>query len=306
MSAKRAAKPRKRVAGGQRVRRPQKSPIPTDRRSVWERRLKELQAFKKRYGHCNVPNIYPPNRQLGHWVLNLRARKKQGMLSQEAVRQLEDLGFRWAIRHRRFRRVDWKAMVAALAAFKGRHGHCNVPRGQPAHADLHAWLTRVRRYRRMGTLDPRRERELNRLGMVWRPSKERWQTPYAALIAFQKQHGHCRVPTYWPRNGSLGRWVSKLRRLRREGELPKVWIERLDRLGFVWEPRPSWDVLYAELAAYQKVHGDCLVSTLSKTHKRLGNWVRSLRAQRKQGRLSRKQIRQLDQLGFVWVVLKRS
>ena len=56
----------------------------------WEKMLAELAAFKDVHGHCNVPQRYQPNRQLGTWVS--RQRQNQA-LTMERVRKLKALGF---------------------------------------------------------------------------------------------------------------------------------------------------------------------------------------------------------------------
>jgi DNA-binding NarL/FixJ family response regulator len=78
-------------------------------------------------------------------------------------------------------------------------------------------------------------------------------------------------------------------------------IERLDKLGFVWNcSEKQWESQYSDLVKFQKVYGHCRVSTLSKTHAALGNWVRTQRVKQRQGKLSAERIRRLDLLGFTW------
>ena len=69
------------------VRRPPKVP--------WKQRINDLKAFKKEYGHCNVPYRYPPNPALGEWVANVRRRKKRGTLTEDKILSLNALGFVW-------------------------------------------------------------------------------------------------------------------------------------------------------------------------------------------------------------------
>ena len=53
-------------------------------RPLWELRLKELEAFKKEYGHCNVPSNYSPNLPL-----------QGGCASSDIKRSLERLPRSW-------------------------------------------------------------------------------------------------------------------------------------------------------------------------------------------------------------------
>jgi hypothetical protein len=130
--------------------RPPKRCIRSVPPSAWAQRLEDLKRFKKEHGHCNVPAHYPPNRPLGRWVNHIRLRKKAGKLAEERIRCLEELGFRWALRKRSAFRPDWNLMLAALTAFKERHGHRNVARRWPEDPGLSWWVVKLRRVKRKG------------------------------------------------------------------------------------------------------------------------------------------------------------
>jgi len=67
-------------------------------RPTWEQRFKELEAFKKEHGHCNLPWNYPPNPQLGRWVTNMRQRRKRVKPARKKIRLLNALGFIWDVK----------------------------------------------------------------------------------------------------------------------------------------------------------------------------------------------------------------
>jgi hypothetical protein len=274
-------------------------PNPVSPSVTWDQRLNELEQFKKQHGHCNVPQKYPPNPSLAHWVTSIRMRKKRGALAKKRVRALNKLGFRWVLKERSVHRYDWDKMLAALAAFKRRHGHCGVPYGWRENPQLAPWLTGMRQRKRDGRLDRRKIEQLDRLDMLWEPKEAQWQRRYLALVKYRKEHGDCNVPYAWPDN--LGKWVGQQRSLRKHNMLQQSRIERLDKLGFAWDCCESWwDTMYSALAEYQKEYGHCRVSTLSKTHTRLGRWVQTQRARKREGKLSEERIRRLDLLGFTW------
>jgi hypothetical protein len=57
------------------------------------------------------------------------------------------------------------------------------------------------------------------------------------------------------------------------------------QLGCAWDYLEyQWESHYSVLAKFREEYGHCRVSTLSKTHAVLGNWVRTLRV--KKGRAS--------------------
>ena len=71
----------------------------------WEERYKELLAYKKETGDCNVPQNYPPNRVLGKWVMKQRGyyydkvRGKKSPLNADRQSKLEEIGFCWVAPH---------------------------------------------------------------------------------------------------------------------------------------------------------------------------------------------------------------
>jgi hypothetical protein len=66
--------------------------------------VQRLVAYKKKYGHCNVPVNYKDDIRLGVWVANQRAQYRNRQqttkavhqcLSDERIQQLESIGFSW-------------------------------------------------------------------------------------------------------------------------------------------------------------------------------------------------------------------
>jgi len=59
----------------------------------WDRRAVELAAFLLKNGHCNVPEVYEQNPELGNWVKRQRVSRASGQLSAERLTILERMGF---------------------------------------------------------------------------------------------------------------------------------------------------------------------------------------------------------------------
>ncbi|MCP1674195.1 hypothetical protein J2T57_001297 [Natronocella acetinitrilica] len=68
-----------------------------DRR--WARKLRELEVYRQKHGHCNVPRKTNPS--LGIWVSAQRTARSKGLLSPERCQALEALGFAWSARRGR-------------------------------------------------------------------------------------------------------------------------------------------------------------------------------------------------------------
>mmetsp|Transcript_17853 Transcript_17853/g.26410 ORF Transcript_17853/g.26410 Transcript_17853/m.26410 type:complete len:248 (+) Transcript_17853:102-845(+) len=69
--------------------------------ALWQERLNELLSFKKSYGHCSVPTIFPGNQALATWVKFQRRQYKlfsagqPTYLTAERIAVLEKHGFQW-------------------------------------------------------------------------------------------------------------------------------------------------------------------------------------------------------------------
>ncbi|EJK46475.1 hypothetical protein THAOC_34853, partial [Thalassiosira oceanica] len=79
------------------------------------------------------------------------------------------------------------------------------------------------------------------------------------------------------------------------------------RLGRT-DPKPQgnlhdqyWNDRYRELVAYKAEHGDCNVS---QSQKPLGKWVDNQRQLQRRGELREGRVKELEKLGFVWVVCR--
>src|SRR5262249_39956889 len=94
--------------------------------TFWKERLSELEEFKRRFGHCNVPAKWAENSALGTWVYEMRTRGKKAIPSHRR-REIETLGFDWEPTRTQW----WEAKFQELEAFKNQFGHCNVPKDWP-------------------------------------------------------------------------------------------------------------------------------------------------------------------------------
>ena len=198
----------------------------------WEKMCQELVGYKQEYGNCNVTQRFPGNPQLGTWVAAQRTVYTNGKLHQDKIKKLEELGFVWKAREDK-----WENKFQELMAFKKEHGHCNVPRSHSENPLLASWVGIQRTANRKGNLNQDRIKRLEKLGFKWDPHEAQWEEKYHELADYKKKHGDCNAPFNCSENPQLGRWVSNQRKLYRKGKLSQDRVKRLEKLGFVWEPR---------------------------------------------------------------------
>ena len=147
---------------------------------------------------------------------------------------------------------------------------------------------------------------MNELGFVWEMQKRfPWETHFAELVAYKERNGNCNVSRSDAANRNLGIWVGLQRTEYKDGKLSEERISQLNELGFVWKLRNNdefWKTSYNNLVAYKAEHGHCFVSQKDEANKSLYNWVQTMRAAFKNGKLSEERIAYLNRLEFAWEV----
>ncbi len=292
------------------------NPLETD----FERGLAALAQFVAREGHARVPSghveaLNGEDYPLGAWVSNKRTGVKSGRLPDEKVKALDALGFDMDPNETE-RRILWRSYLTVLAEFVEREGHARVPnlheeRVGRARDRLGAWVVKQRMARRRGKLSREMIDELDALGFDWNPLETDFERGLAALTQFVAREGHARVPQGHaePLNGEdypLGDWVINLRHDRRGGRVSAERVERLDALGFDWDPKETdFQRGLAALTQFVDREGHARVpgghtEPLNGDEVKLTSWINSQRSGRRQNRYSSERIAALDALGFDW------
>ena len=257
---------------------------------TWDERFDELEDFKAEHGHCKVPRSRGP---LGRWVQTQRHVYKKGKLSEELIRKLDGLNFNWETT--RGTPITWDERFNELTKYKAEQGDCKVPKSQ---GSLGTWVDTQRQEYRKGKLSDERVQKLGDIGFSW--ATLHWDERFGELTKYKAEHGHCNVPQ---KQGHLGRWVANQRTGHKMGKLSEERVRKLEDLGIVWNPTPSWDERLDELTKYKAKHGHCNVP---QSQGSLGIWVQSQRAAYKKGKLSEERVQKLEDLGFCWVVIPNS
>jgi len=110
----------------------------------WNNMLYELINFKKKHGHCLVPNRYHENPQLGLWV-SVQRRQYREFKKEEItvmtigrVKLLESIGFKWSLKSSAH--VSWETRFDELQKYKNQYGDCLVPLGYEENPQLSVWV----------------------------------------------------------------------------------------------------------------------------------------------------------------------
>ncbi len=278
----------------------------------WDRMFLLLQQFKEQHGNGRVPSD-EKHQKLAEWCQAQRRRFKLGRLLQRRRRKLEEIGFEWSLPNSTDK---WNEMFRQLSEHCQRMGFCKFVNCDQSSRTLRSWCSGQRKLRRLGLLSDERVSKLNVLGFEWAPrnglsssrmsneaviSGVSWDQMFDELLEFFKIHGHYDVPQRWKANLQLAAWVSAQRYAYRRGGLSSECVQRLNALGFRWEPfADKWDEMFETVSKFHQRFGHTRVPQKWRENRRLAHWVAVQRRQKKIGRLSKDRISKLESLGFEW------
>ena len=213
----------------------------------------------------------------------------------------------------------WDHYFNKLLEFYRKRGHVRLL-GRPRYAKLLAWFDAQKQFYNKrdlatpleGIQEVRRNR-LRDIGCMWAASQEdnsKWYEEYSKLVAFQKQHNHCRV--FSTDDNELALWTSAQQK--NKINLSDKQVQSLDTIGLEWEDEhdkslkaslndAKWEELYQQLVEYHKKNGNCLVPQKGE-NKKLGKWVATQRLKHN-NKDSKKRMRpdrfeKLNGMGFIW------
>jgi len=118
---------------------------------TFEKRCRELIEFKEKSGHCNVPQRYTSNPELGKWCNHMRTAYTKiqnemitdSNISQDRIDRLEEIGFKWkgvtCIYDETFEK-----RCQELIEFKKEFGNCIVPYKYTSNPKLGKWCSKMR------------------------------------------------------------------------------------------------------------------------------------------------------------------
>ncbi|MFD7436048.1 Helicase associated domain protein [Streptomyces sp. NPDC059861] len=143
---------------------------------------------------------------------------------------------------------DWARGWAALKRYTEREGHARVPYGHKEGAyPLGQWIAEQRRAYGAGQLTGRRATRLEKLGMVWSLTDERFQENLAAARAYHEEHWTlCAPRSATALDRPVGQWLSNLRRPGALDGHPE-WAKALEQIDEHWNPAwpADWQRHYA-------------------------------------------------------------
>lgn len=235
--------------------------------------------------------------KLGFWVDNQRRNKQRLVdLFPQRFQKLNEIGFDWkdGIKEKKVPFIEsLREKMRELENYYTIHNNANIPKRKPiTENDSKGWTKSLANYIHH-TLRPKHQerikndsyltyiyqgneitvsRFLEIIGFNWKP-KNRFNDFIELLEKYFNENGDYRVKQSETRYGRLPKWVNSYRTIystgikdskgnvkAQGGRLSKTQIETLDKIGFLWAERESWDSGFEELKTYFKANGHSNVS----------------------------------------------
>lgn len=269
----------------------------------WDYMYLEAKQYYEENGDLlpSAKYITPSGYNLGTWIVSQRGIYNGthiGVLTNEQLEKLNQIGMCWLVAHERM----WEKQYANAKAHFEATGKLLPPFKS---ASLKNWVISQRSKYNKHTLDDDKIKKLNAIGMVW-DLDESWENMFRLATAYYNENGNLDIPAnFVTADGQkLGRWYRRCVNENRKGLLSKERKNQLLQIGFSEEPIRvrTWMKYYAEAQKYRDQHGDLNVKSnyITENGLNLGIWLSSQRYSYNLGRLPRKRIELLEEIGMDW------
>ena len=231
--------------------------------AAWEHGLEEARKFREQFGNLQVPAKYKTKDDypLGKWINNARKRRSDGKLTEERIRQLNQLGMAWKVFD-----VRWEQGYALAMNYAAKHGDLNVPVNYTTEEGekLGAWILNQRTAYAKEMLSQDQIGRLEKIGIYWGNRNDRqWNEVYGAAKRYFEANGDLDVPVAYvsPEGYALGKWVRRQQYAYRNPEksnaiLSQERMELLDAIGMQWEKPDPWQHRFELAQEYKRCHGN--------------------------------------------------
>ena len=192
---------------------------------------------------------------------------------------------------------------------------------------LGMWISNQRKKYKNGKLSHQQIEMLNSIGMIWKVEKQTWDEMYSLAENYYRYYHNLKISkNFITKNGyeydqdglRLGLWIFEQRKTYKKNKISKERIEKLNKIGMIWEAnKDAWQKMYELAAKYYEKHKNLKIPIHFKTKDgftydaegiKLGIWIGNQRQiynsykdeNRRQQTLSSRQIYLLNDIGMIW------
>ena len=267
----------------------------------WNEMYELAEEYYKKNGNLLIRRSYVAKNgeRLGVWIATNRRYYAAKKLPKEKQEKLEAIGMVWKLKSVN----DWNEKYKLARKYYMNHGNLLVPVKYVSETgiSLGIWIALQRNIYKKGKLSQKRIAKLESIGMIWQAQEKTWNEMYKLATDYFKKYGNLLVPKdYVTENGTaLNVWISNNRTFYVNKRLSKERIEKLEKIGMVWNTfNDKWNIMFKIAEKYYLEHGNLL--TQDTGDKKLDSWIIRQRKLYATGKLSKEQIEKLNSIGMVW------
>jgi superfamily II DNA or RNA helicase len=280
-----------------------------NKKSSFEEPLSLLQSYYKEHGHLNIKTSEKHHGQnIGKIISGLRTTRKDNRISTDEIQQLDALGFVWD----GTRKSAFENSFPLLNSYYQEHGHLNIMLPDKYEGEnIGKMVYAIRDTKRLNRLSAEEIQKLDALNFIWDATKKStFDNKLPLLQSYHQNHGHLNIKLSESYQGeNIGGLVTRLRGDKKANKLSDDDIQKLNRLGFVWDAtnKSVFENAFPLLQSYYENYGNLDIKISDKYQgQNIGNMVSSVRAAKRDNNLSDEEIQKLDALNFMWYANKKS
>lgn len=227
----------------------------------WFEMLKQLEAYKIKFGNCNVSQLNVKYKKLGRWLNDQRLRYSKEKLFKHRKELLNDIGVVWNINE-----FDWEVKFNDLKKYFNQHGHFDVNQSDNDYKGLYNWLYKIKK----NGIPEEKKKLFDDIGFEFIDNKRsNWFDMFSQLAKFKETNGHTNIPIKYSPNQELAKWVLAQKVLHRKNELDKDKLDILNAIGFQWTKEhvvyntiinarnpKNWHEMFEKLKNYKLENGN--------------------------------------------------
>jgi superfamily II DNA or RNA helicase len=207
---------------------------------------------------------------------------------------------------------NWDFWYGLTVRYKDDFGDANAPQSYRTNDNfmLGFWQQKQREYYKKRNLSPDRIERLEKIGFIWNIIKEDpFEKGFQQTLIYKEMTGNPNAPAgYITSKGYPLAYWQRVQIKRNKRQLFPDQIKRLDDIGFIWNiiKEDPFEKGFQETLLYKEKTGNPNIPEGYKTLKGrpLGYWQANQRSNYKRGLLSPDHIKRLDDIGFIWNIIK--
>ena len=268
--------------------------------------------------------------KLGFWISKQRINYRNGTLSEDRIKKLEEIGMIFEIKQH----VAWNKMYELAKKYYEYYGDLKIPQkfktingyeSDENGYNLGFWISNQRVKYKNDTLFEDKIKKLEKIGMTFKNiNDDTWNKMYELAKKYYEHYGNLKIPQMFKTvNGfeksekgyNLGFWISNQRINHKNGTLSEDKIKKLEKIGMMFENvnDDTWNKMYELAKKYYEHYDNLKIPRSFKTTNgyevdekgyNLGAWINTQRFSYKKGTLFEDRIRKLEEIGMMWNIKK--